>query len=540
MTKNKEIIDCILVGFYELDFHEFAQKQKKIAKYSGSYNTLKTSSVLLGNKRCTYMQLLNTVLKKAKGSCFSLNSFDLPNLSIAYLASFLHKKSYSIEIINFLNSEISKFVDLLLAKPRTVVITTTYYVENEPIEQIIRLIKQYNQEVKIIIGGPRIFNICQSQEKHIQNLVFESIDADIYINDSQGEDTLAKVLSCIKSNNLKELQKVPNIIYKTDRNVFERTIRIIENNNLEENSIDWSIFDPAFFVPTTYMKTAKSCPFSCEFCSHPIYAGSYSFSGLEKIEIELQYLSELGVKNLIFIDDTLNVPLPRFKNLCRMMIRNNFKFNWVSFFRCSDSDTETFDLMQKSGCIGVYLGIESGDEAILRRMNKFTDIKKYKFAIQGLNERGILTLAALIVGFPGETHQSIMNTTNFIQETSPDFFDLQLYYHDPLSPIYQKKNEFKISGSGYAWKHDTMDWRQASEWIEYMLKNITHSSPLPLYSFSIWTIPYLLQNNISIKQIKSFVQEARNLLIKSLSDHYVDASQDIEKMALIFQNENKK
>ena len=46
-----------------------------------------------------------------------------------------------------------------------------------------------------------------------------------------------------------------------------------------------------------------------------------------------------------------NVPIGRFKELCRMMIRNNFDFQWFTFFRCSAArDTEIYDLMQASGC----------------------------------------------------------------------------------------------------------------------------------------------------------------------------------------------
>lgn len=51
------------------------------------------------------------------------------------------------------------------------------------------------------------------------------------------------------------------------------------------------------------------------------------------------------------------------------------------------------------GCIGVYLGIESGDQRILKLMEKFADVRRYREAIRKLRERDILTFASFIVGY---------------------------------------------------------------------------------------------------------------------------------------------
>src|SRR5580692_8915848 len=77
----------------------------------------------------------------------------------------------------------------------------------------------------------------------------------------------------------------------------------------------------------------------------------------------------------VFVDDTFNVPLPRFKKLLRMMIDKAWGFEWISFFRCSNADEEAFDLMARSGCIGVFLGIESGDQTILEYMDKHAKVE---------------------------------------------------------------------------------------------------------------------------------------------------------------------
>ena len=53
-----------------------------------------------------------------------------------------------------------------------------------------------------------------------------------------------------------------------------------------------------------------------------------------------------------------------------MMIEEDYRFQWFSYFRCSNSDEEAIELMAKSGCSGVFLGIESGSNTILKNMRR--------------------------------------------------------------------------------------------------------------------------------------------------------------------------
>jgi p-methyltransferase len=262
-------------------------------------------------------------------------------------------------------------------------------------------------------------------------------------------------------------------------------------------------------------------------------AGEHTLADIEVLRKEMRQLVEAGVKYVVFIDDTFNVPLPRFKKLLRMMIEEQFNVQWVSFFRCSNSDDECFDLMEKSGCLGVYLGIESGDDRILGLMNKHAATARYRYGIEQLNKRGILTFASFIAGFPGETEESFMNSVRFIEETSPTFFNVQLYYHDPIAPTNRRREELGIVGDHYSWRHNTMSWQEARGWVEYMLRNVTSSLPLTLQAFSIWSVPYLLQNGLTVEQIRAFARAARSMLVKSLSDVEDDYREEWSDLARV-------
>ena len=511
-------LDCIVIGYNDVPFASMAERHKPFQKYSGTYSDLKANSVLFNGERRNYMEMLNAIMKEIHGVDPKFNAFEVPNLGAVYLTSYLRNRKFSVELINLFNSEKDRLEDLLSLSPRAVAITTTYYIDDEPIKEIIEFIRERQPDTRIILGGPYVYNLCVAHDIATQNILLRSLGADISITDPQGEATLAEVLTCLCSGKDSRLAFVPNLIYRQGKENMGRTQRVEESNSLDENAVNWANFDKSFFAPTTYMRTARSCPFKCAFCNYPAMSGDHTLSNIETVRSELRYLVDSGVKYMIFVDDTFNVPLPRFKKLCRMMIEEKFNLQWISFFRCSNADDECFDLIKESGCLGVYLGIESGDQRILNNMNKFADVNKYREGIRKLHERGILTFGSFFVGYPGETKESVMATIEFIEEQELTFYNAELYFHNPIAPIHLRREEFQIEGSYYKWQHKTMGWEEGSEWVEFMHRRINTSIPLPLYGFSLWSIPYLRQNGFSLEQIKAYARTARKMLVKSFDD----------------------
>jgi p-methyltransferase len=462
-------------------------------------------------KRIKYADVLNGAIEAATGKPSRLHVAKLPNLGVCYLVSFLRRRSYRTEFINFYNEETARFCELLKDRPRSVAITTTFYYEAEPIKEIVAFVREYSPETKVIVGGPHIFNVCTDNAPAIQDILLREMGADIYIFDSQGEATLAKLCGAFREEN-PDLSAIPNLIYTADQYTFQRSVRQPEVNNLDIEAVDWSLFEPDFLAPSVQLRTARSCAFKCAFCRYPVMAGALDLTSLEVVERELKYLHSVGVKQLMFIDDTFNVPLKRFKELCRMMISNKFGFNWFSYFRCSNSDEEAFDLLAEAGCKGVFLGIESGDDRVLKVMNKAASVDKYAMGIDHLNRRGVITFASFIIGHPGETEETVKNTLAFINSTGPMFYCLESFFCDPKVPIASRASEFGLSGTGYAWKHNTMDWERASDLVDEGYRTISNSTVLPLYGFDLWSIAYLLGKGMSLDQIRRFLGIASKLL----------------------------
>jgi len=228
---------------------------------------------------------------------------------------------------------------------------------------------------------------------------------------------------------------------------------------------------------------------------------------------DLDKLHSLGVRNLTFVDDTFNVPKDRFKQLLRLMIRKNYGFRWNCFYRCDHGDAETVQLMREAGCEAVFLGIESGSDKILALMNKTARRSDYLRAIPILRNSGILTHANFIVGFPGETAETVRESISLIDEARPHTYRAQLWYYDPVTPIHDHRQKFGLRGGSFSWEHDTMNARQAADWVDEMFLNVDGATWLPQHSFEQWGILYLESKGWVRQTIFEYMREF-NALIK--------------------------
>jgi len=226
---------------------------------------------------------------------------------------------------------------------------------------------------------------------------------------------------------------------------------------------------------------------------------------VELVEKQLNMLNDLEVTTVSFLDDTFNVPKTRFKQILKMMIANRYDFKWNGFYRSDHGDEETIELMGKAKCEGVFLGMESGSDKMLKLMNKSSRKKNYRMAIPLLRQAGVSTYASLIVGFPGETPETVQETTKFIAETRPDFFRGQLWYADPITPIWSQREEIGLTGRGYYWSHDTMDCQTACDLIDKMMLTVENSVWLPQYGFEQWSTFYLQRKGMTMDGIKKFL-----------------------------------
>jgi radical SAM PhpK family P-methyltransferase len=475
----------------------------------------------IGGQPTDYVSLLNHLLALGpQDGTDSLRgpfkSGEIPNLAALYLSNYLRKSGITTQYINLFQDEKQELLKLLKENPLCVAITTTFYVLNHPVTEIVKFIREHNPHTKIVVGGPLVGNHFRNLQNTELSAALCDLGADFYVVDPQGEATLAQLVRALKTDS--PIDAVPNLAYADPKGLI-RTAVVPEANSMDEVDIDWRKFaEDRYLGPTIQMRTARSCAFKCSFCNYPTRAGKLSLASLDTIRRELSSIHSIGdVKNVVFIDDTFNVPLPRFKDICRMIIEKKFDFNWFSYFRCSNSDEEAIDLMARSGCKGVFLGIESGSPSILKNMNKAATIERYAEGIRLLRERGILTFGSFIIGFPGETVDTVKETSEFIREHAPDFYRAQMWYCEAGTPIVQQRDLYRIEGEGFVWQHATMSSQEAMAHIERMFLTIDESIWLPQWSFDFWFIPYILGKGVTLGEFKRFMSNANKLLAMEIA-----------------------
>jgi anaerobic magnesium-protoporphyrin IX monomethyl ester cyclase len=513
MKEKIKKTDCFFIGHNEMNFADYESRIKKMGVRSGAYRDLNLNYLVYNKTPLTALDIFNIFRYGGHGD-MEIDSKGKPmtmgymfSAAISYLSTYLSRRGLTFDFVNSFQDEKDQLKQKLQEENIILIaITTTLYVSPFPILEIIEFVKQHNSTARIVIGGPFISGQARALSAHALQDLFDSLGADYYVNSSQGETALLGIIQSLKNN--QPLDSVNNIFLKNKRTKKYTATHIKrENNILSENMVNWKHFGDraGSYAP---VRTSISCPFSCSFCGFPQHAGRYQLADIEKLEEELNSLASLGpIRHVNFIDDTFNVPPTRFKKILKMMIKNKYEFTWNSHFRCQFADKETVVLMKESGCKGVFLGLESGNDKILKNMNKSVTVKQYMKGISMLKEFDLLTYGAVIIGFPGETVETVKDSIKLVEDSGIDFFRAQLWYCDTITPIWEKRDEFGLSGSQFEWTHNTMNSRDACDLMEEIFLLVENPIWVPQYNFEFETIFQLLQEGFSLDQVKQFIRE---------------------------------
>jgi radical SAM PhpK family P-methyltransferase len=503
------MIDCLIIGHNATKLESFVKQTSNAGTNNAAYRDVSLSFIEYGGKPHNCIDLLNHFhFNSAPPEEKRFHCFDFLMPVVTYLGSYLYKRGFSFDYVNLFHLEQDKLREKLLAnRYRVIAITTTFYTYPEPVIEIVRFIRTYQPDARIVVGGPHILYRLKLLTAESTQYFLRQIGADYYVISSEGEAAFVQLLDSLRSSVRPD--RIANLAFREGtRYVVNPTTP--ERNSLEDEMVSYDLFPPDELGEFVSLRTSKSCPFACSFCDFPEIAGKFVYMSVEAVEKELNALRDRRhVTTLTFLDDTFNVPKQRFKELLRMMIRNDYQFRWNCFFRADHADAEGIALMKDAGCEGVFMGVESGSDGMLRIMNKGTRRTDYLRMIPLLKDAGIVTYASLIVGFPGETERTLAETVDLLEETSPDFYLPNIWYGHPVTPIYRRGEELAIRGSAYNWSHATMDADTAASLVEKMFVTVRGPVWLP---FDLWSVFYLQRKGMSLDQLKRFVRGFNRLV----------------------------
>jgi len=166
-----------------------------------------------------------------------------------------------------------------------------------------------------------------------------------------------------------------------------------------------------FWIP---LQSRRGCPMKCSYCSTPALEGTRIRK--RTVETVVETIARhvvLGFDRFYFVDNTFNFPPDYAKALCRGIISAGLKIHWRCILYPAFLDRELARLMAESGCDEVSLGFESGNGNVLHRLNKRFTPHQVRDTSGLLAERGIRRTGFLLLGGPGETRDSVMESLKF-------------------------------------------------------------------------------------------------------------------------------
>jgi anaerobic magnesium-protoporphyrin IX monomethyl ester cyclase len=187
----------------------------------------------------------------------------------------------------------------------------------------------------------------------------------------------------------------------------------------------------------TIMAT-RGCSFNCDFCSKPIFGNVVRKRSIERVMEEIRDIAKWGYDHLWIADDSFTLDLDYVKEFCRAMIDSGLGIKWSCLSRVGRISEDTVDLMKRAGCTKVYLGLESGSDRTLRVMNKGTTVEEGIRAVHLFNDAGIRVGAFFIVGYPGETMESIESTFKLALSEPFDEISFNVPFPLPGSALFSR------------------------------------------------------------------------------------------------------
>ncbi|WP_162055235.1 B12-binding domain-containing radical SAM protein [Pontibacter pamirensis] len=205
----------------------------------------------------------------------------------------------------------------------------------------------------------------------------------------------------------------------------------------------YDLLPEKFFIKKVLQAT-RGCPFSCSFCTVPSLNPGFRLRPIEDVIRDASYdnFSHWWQRKIVwFWDDNLTIRRPYIRQLLNEMIP--LKKWWLTQASMDIAkDPELLDLMKASGCIGVFLGIESfGVDSLADANKRQNKIAHYKVAVKEIRKRGIAVMAGFIAGFDHDDEKSIIHMADQLMEIGIDVPFLSIMTPFKGTPIYTKLNQ---------------------------------------------------------------------------------------------------
>lgn len=358
------------------------------------------------------------------------NAGDRAPLGLGYLSS------YCKEILNIktrifdLNHDEEKMLMIAIdiERPEYICfsVTTPLYQECLRLARTIKLI----YKSKLIAGG-----------NHITDHPSEKLTKEIfdYIIVGDGELALKKIIN----------DDAPN--------------QIIVSDKVDVDDVPWPDYEGLKYErynmtfegkKCAMMVASRGCIYGCAFCGSAKIK-KWRPRDPKKVIEEMEYLiKNYDIESFYFGDDIFSFDKTRTIKLACMIQKLNVTFRITT--RVDLIDEDILFTLHNSGCKVICLGLESGDDQILKNIQKGATVQKARDAVRMVHEAKMKVKGFFIIGLPGETEETANKTIEFAKELNVDYVDFYPYTPYPSTPIWDNPEKYNLE----VIKPTNSDWNQ--------------------------------------------------------------------------------
>lgn len=392
-------------------------------------------------------------------------------LALLAIGSYLDFEKYNIVIIDgrLEKDPMHKINEALKQNP---VCFATTVLTGGPIKdalKISRAVKKQMPSLPVVWGGwhPSLFPEHTLHEPFIDVVV-----------KGQGEITFRELLD--RFANKSSLEGLKGISYKKDSTIVENPERIMEDINVFP-AFNYDLIDVPGYMKLSGRKqldyiSSQGCRFRCSFCADPFMykRGWYGYSP-ERMGNEIESLwKKYQFNHVHFQDETFFTYAPRVKAIAEEFIKRKLPISWFGTMRADQGvrlSDDIWQLCKESGLERVMIGMEAGTQEMLDWMQKDIKLEQiYEVAKLCLKHKIAINFS-VIVGFPGETVESITKTLDVVKELRKmsSTFHMGIFFYKPYPG---NKIADELLAKGYQFNSTLEEWSNfdyvdsgKSEWM---------------------------------------------------------------------------
>jgi len=355
-----------------------------------------------------------------------------PDPSLGSLHSYLKNNNIESHVLDakLARLNLSGIMDRLkYYRPETIGLTSFTH-EIDHVAKTASIIKKDLPGTRILIGGAHANALPE-------RVLSEYRIFDIALH-GEGEVTLAELLN----NNFRNLNSVAGIAYRENGNIILNPKRdYVDLKSIPP--LDWTDFPKAKSYP---IFTSRGCRHNCIFCSRPL-GSQVRFRNNDDIIKELENTVRLFNPRMVYFwDENFCHNRDSIERLLEEKKKNKIIKNvrWFCQSHISSLDYGLLKLMKESGCARIGIGLESGNDEILKKTGKGITKNRIRRAMECLKKINIPVEGYFLLGLPDETKKTCLDTINFATELNPKFPTFGIVVPYPGTEIYN----MAIAGKG--------------------------------------------------------------------------------------------